>query len=81
MLVLRVDKALVNKEVRVVPRAVEYPELVPGLHVLQSKALTHTILNVKEGGHTTLGVVGKVPERDEGKGHAGGNPEGDLVLT
>ena len=29
----------------------------------------------------TLGVVGKIPEWDEGKGHAGGNPEGDLILT
>ena len=29
----------------------------------------------------TLGMVGKVPERDEGKGHARRDPKGDLVLT
>ena len=26
-------------------------------------------------------MVGHVPEGDEGKGHAGGDPEGNLVLT
>lgn len=81
MLVARVDKPLVNKEIRVVSSTVEYPKLLSSFHVFHGKALTHAVLDIEEGGHMTLGVVGKVPEGDEGKGHARGDPEGDLVLT
>ena len=81
MLVLGVDKSLVNKEIRVVSSTIEDLTLFSGFHIFQSEALTHTVLNIKKGSHVTLGVVGKVPERDEGKGHARGHPKGDLVLT
>ena len=81
MLVARVDKPLVNKEIRVVSSTVEYLKLLSSFHIFHSKALTHAILDIEEGGHVTLGVVGKVPEGDEGKGHARRDPERDLVLT
>lgn len=81
MLVLRVDEPLMNEEVRVISSTVEYLKLFSSFHVFHGKTLAHPILDVKEGGHRTLGVVGHVPEGDEGKGHAGGDPQGDLVLT
>jgi hypothetical protein len=81
MLVLRVDESLMNEEIRVIPSTVEYLEFLSGLHVFHGKALAHPILDIKEGGHLTLGVIGEVPEGDEGKGHPGADPEGDLVLT
>ena len=81
MLVLGVDKPLMNEEIRVISSTVEYLKFFSSFHVFHGKTLAHPILDVKEGGHRTLGVVGHVPERDEGKRRAGGDPEGDLVLT
>ena len=81
MLVIRIDKALMYEEIGVIPSTVKDLKLLPGFDVLLSKAFAETILDVKERGHVTLGVVGKVPEGDESKGHAGGNPQGDLVLA
>ena len=70
-----------NKEVRIISSTVEYLKFFSSFHVFHGKTLAHPILDVKEGGHRALGVVGHVPEGDEGKRHAGGDPQGNLVLT
>ena len=75
-----VDESLMHKEVGIVPGAVENFEFVASFCVEGGKAFTHAILHVKESGHVTFGVIGKIPEGDEGEGGPLRYSEGDLIL-
>lgn len=80
-MVVDIDKALMNKKVRIVSGTIKDFELFPSFGILGGKAFTQAVLHVKECGHVTFTVVGKIPEGDESEGAPMRNSEGDLILT
>lgn len=67
-MVVVIDEPLMNKEIRIVPGTIKDFEFIASFGILGSKALTEAVLNIKECGHVTFTVVGKIPEGDECKG-------------